>query len=158
MKRDAQVRRQAAKLRGLAAINRVRRGESKSLSAAARAEGTTAKTIRKLLPAALAPSRPGGRIQVKAWDPYWARVEIITDSGPVEVMARGSRQRELAGRHRAVAMRVLHGEEPASALEQFHGKKVGGQALAADFDRLRTTAEGVLDQLHSLYVAPETHA
>lgn len=147
---------QEARLRGLAAINRVRRGESKSLSSAARAEGTSVGTIRRLLPAALLQHRPGGRIRVKAGDPYSALVKIITDMGAVVVSARGSRERELAGRHRSVLGRVLQGELPPSALEEFRGVKVGGRELVSDYDQLRSLGEGILDQLDALYVAPET--
>jgi hypothetical protein len=150
---------QMAKVRGLAAITRVRRGESKTLSHAARIEGTALKTIRRLLPATLLQGRPGGRIRVKAGDPYSARVEIITDLGPLVVNARGSRERELAGRHRAAFMRVLRRQEPASILEQFLGKKVGGHELISVFDQHSVFAQaGVLDQLDSLYVSPETTA
>ena len=149
-------RRLAARLRGLAAINRVRNGQSKTLSAAARAEGTTVRTIRRLLPAALI-KRSGGRIRVKGGDPYSARVEIITDQGPLVVTARGSRKRELAGRHRSVLIRVLRGELPPSALEEFRDKTVGGHELISDADRLFTLAAGgELDQLDALYISPET--
>jgi len=81
----------------------------------------------------------------------------MTDSGPLVVTAHGSRQRELAGRHRATYMQVLRGKEPASALEQFRGKKVGGHELISDFDQLSVLAQaGVVDQLDSLYVSPDT--
>lgn len=153
------LRQQQARVRGLAAINRIRRGESKTLSAAARVEGTTVRSIRQNLPAALFQNRPRGRIRVKAGDPYSARVEIITDRGPLEVNARGSRERELAGRHRAAVMRVLRGDEPASSLKQFRGRKVGGHKLTSNFDRVLALAQADLpDQLDSLYVSPETRA
>jgi hypothetical protein len=150
-------RQQAAKVRGLAAINRVRRGESKTLSSAARTEGTSVRTIRRLLHAALLQDRPGGRIRVKAGDPYSARVEILTATGPLTVTAHGSRERELAGRHRATVIRVLQGTEPVSSLKQFRRKKIGGHELLSNSDRLFILAEaGELDQLDALYVAPET--
>jgi hypothetical protein len=153
-----EARGQATRLRALAAINRVRREESRTLSAAARAEGTTVRTIRHVVPAALIKGRSGSRIRVKAADSYSAKVEIVTSSGPTVVNARGSRQRELAGRHRAMWFRVLRGVEHPSALEQFRGKKVGGQELISDFDRLSVLANGrALDALESLYVSPETH-
>jgi len=150
-------RQQETGVRGLAAIGRVRRGESPNVTHAATAEGTTVKSIRQLFPAALIQDRPGGRIRVKTSDRYSARVEIMTDSGPLVVTAHGSRQRELAGRHRATYMQVLRGKEPASALEQFRGKKVGGHELISDFDQLSVLAQaGVVDQLDSLYVSPDT--
>jgi len=152
-------RQQETRLRGLAAINRVRRGESKSLSQAARVEGTTLESIRRLLPAALISNRRGGRVRVKAGDPYSARVEIITDSGPLVVTAHGSRERELAGRNRATVIRVLRGLEPPSSLKQFRNKKVGGHKLISDFELLTELGQaGVVQHLDSLYIAAETSA
>jgi hypothetical protein len=149
-------RRTKTRARVLNAIARVRRGDSKTLSAAARAEGTTVRTIRRVVPAALLPSRGGGRIRVRASDPYSALVEIVTNSGAAVVSARGSRQRKLAGQHRATWLRVLRGQEPASALEQYRGKKVGGYALISDYGQLSSLAHaGVLGQLDTLYVSPD---
>jgi hypothetical protein len=149
-------REQAAKLRALAALNRVRRGDFDHLSDAARAEGTTVHFIKKRLPRALNQNRPGGRIRVKPSDPYSERVEIISENGAVEVRARGSRQRQLAGRHRAVVQKVLRGELSPSALQEFRGVKVGGHELISEYDRLLELGQGMLDQLGALYVAPET--
>jgi hypothetical protein len=158
-KRQAGARTHLAKVKAFSAINRLRKGESRTLSAAARAERTTVKTIRRLLPAALILDPKGGRIRVKAGDPYSAPVVILTDDGSVDVTARGSRERDLAGQHRAVWIRVLRGKLPASALEQFRGKKVGGQELLSDFNRLSVLAQaGVLDNLPILYTSPETGA
>ncbi len=151
-------RTKAAKVKGFAAINRVRKGESKSLSAAARAEGTTVRTIRRLLPAALTQGRRGERIRVKAGDPYSWPVAILTDSGPIVVNARGSRQRDLAGQHRAVYRKVLGNKLPASALQPFRGKKIGGQELVSDYAQLsRLQQAGVIDKLATLYSSPETN-
>jgi hypothetical protein len=147
-------RQHEARLRGLAAINRVRRGESKSLSQAARAEGTTVKSIRELLPSALIKNRRGGRLLVKAGDPYSERVEIVTNQGRLVVTAHGSRERDLAGRHRATYLRVLVNKDPKSALKQFRNKTVGGHKLISDFRRLSILAQaGVLDHLDNLYVS-----
>ncbi len=149
----------AAKLRGLAAIKRVRRGQSKSLSAAARAEGTSVRTIRKLLAAALITGGRGRRIRVKVGDSYSAPVEILTESGPVVVLARGSRQRDLAGKHRAAVMRVQRGKAPSSLLDEFRGKKVGGRELITDPGQLSLLAQaGLLSHLDSLYASPEASA
>ena len=148
-------RTQSAKVKGFAAINRVRGGESRTLSEAAEAEGTSVKTIRRLLPAALIPARKGERIRVKAGDTYSWPVKILTENGPVVVKARGSRERVLAGQHRAIYMQVLRGKLPPAALSQFQGKKVGGQELLGDYDRLSVLAQaGILGQLETLYVSP----
>ena len=111
-------------------------------------------TMRKVAPDALVQDRPGGRIRVKPTDRYSAEVQVLTREGTLNVTARGSRQRELAGRHRATVIRVLRGSDPASALEQYRGKKVGGHELLSDYERLRMLAKaGVLGQLDTLYVS-----
>jgi hypothetical protein len=144
------------RVRGLNAINRVRKQPSLSLSAAAQAEGTTVPTIQRLLPAALFRDARG-HLRVKAGDPYSAPVEIVTNVGALVVNARGSRQRALAGRHRSVWRAVLRGDRPASKLAEFRGKTVGGHELISDPARLVTLAKGgALDHLDILYVSPET--
>lgn len=158
-RRHLTTRQEEARQRGFAAINRVRRGQSKTLTAAARAEGTSVGSIRRYLPAALMRTSSGRRIRVKAGDPYSARVELITDSGRLDAKARGSRQRQLAGRHRAVALKVLQHALPPNALEQFRGTNVGGHELISDGERLFTlAAAGVLSHLDSVYVSPGPHA
>jgi hypothetical protein len=78
----------------------------------------------------------------------------MTDAGALVVTARGSRQRQLAGQHRATYMDVAQNKKPASALEAFRGKKVGGHELLSDYERLRMLAKaGVLGQLDTLYVS-----
>lgn len=154
---QASRQQQEVRVRGLAAINRVRRGESKSLSAAARAEGTTVRAIRTLVPAAITQARPGSRIRVTASDRYSAKVQVLANEGALTTMARGSRQRELAGQHRATVRRVLRGLEPKSALERYRGKKVGGHELISDYELLSSFAQaGIVGQLDSLYVSPDT--
>jgi hypothetical protein len=52
---------------------------------------------------------------------------------------------------------VLRRDLPASALEEFRGKTVGGHVLISDPDLLFTLAKGgELEQLDALYVSPET--
>lgn len=154
--RRPSLRQQEAKVRGFAAINRVRRGEAKSVSAAARAEGTTLRTIRELLPSALVQDRPGRRIRVKAGDRYSAKVQVLTKEGAISITARGSRQRELAGRHRATVLHVLRDEEPPTALKAYRGKKIGGHELLSDYELLSSFAHaGDLGQLEALYVTPD---
>jgi hypothetical protein len=151
------ARRQAEEVRVFGALNLVRRGTAKSPTEAAQAKRTTLPTIRKVAPDALVQDHPGARIRVKATDRYSARVQILTTEGStVTVTARGSRQRELAGRHRATALRVLQGKEPPSSLEQYRGKKVGRRELISDYSLLSSLADaGVLGQLDTLYVSPD---
>jgi hypothetical protein len=154
--RGPSPRQQAEKVRVLAAINRVRRKEAKSPTEAARAEGTTLRAMRRLVPDALVQYRPGGRIRVKPTDRYSAEVQVLTREGTLNMTAHGSRQRELAGRHRATFLRVLQGKEPPSALEQFRGKKIGGHELISDYELLRSFAQaGIVGQLDTLYVSPD---
>jgi len=149
-------RQQEEKVKCLAAINRIRRGEARTVSAAARAEGTTVKAIRALVPKAITQDRPGGRIRVTASDRYSAKVQILTNEGALTTTARGSRERELAGQHRATVQRVLRGLEPKSALERYRGKKVGGHELISDYAQLSSFAQaGVVGQLDTLYVSPD---
>jgi hypothetical protein len=96
---------------------------------------------------------------VKPSDRYSAKVEILTNEGALITTARGSRQRELAGQHRATFMRVLGGVEPKSALERYRGQKVGGYELVSDYKQLALLANaGVVGQLEPLYVSPDVAA
>jgi hypothetical protein len=150
------LRQQEEKVKCLAAINRSRRGEARTVSAAARAEGTTLRAIRVLVPKAITRDRPGGRLRVTASDRYSAKVQILTNEGSLTTTARGSRQRELAGQHRATFMRVLRGLEPKSALERYRDKKVGGHELVSDYAQLALLANaGVVGHLEPLYVSPD---
>ena len=172
-RRNARKRRQArrsrprnsrrvgeARIRDFAAINGVRKGKYDSLSVAALAEGTTVQSIKRLLPGALLPSRPGKAIRVRATDRYTQLVQILDSSGQVaQVVAHGSRERELSGQHRATCMGVLDGRLPATALKRFRGKKVGGRKLLTNPERLFALAHGgVVDNLAPLYVSPEASA
>jgi len=153
------LRQQDEQVKCFGALNRVREGESKTISAAARAEGTTLRAIRELVPKAITQEHPGGRIRVKPTDRYSAKVRILGNDGLLTATARGSRERDLAGQHRATFMRVLGKVEPKSALEQFRGKKVGGHELVSDYERLVVLAKaGVVGQLETLYVSPDVAA
>jgi hypothetical protein len=108
------------------------------------------------VPAAITQDRPGARIRVKASDRYSAKVQILTDEGAITTTARGSRERELAGQHRATYTRVLQGVEPKTALERYRGKKVGGHELLSDYEQLRLFARaGILGHLDPLYLSPD---
>lgn len=140
--RSSTARRQKGRARGLAAVNDFRKRKYRSLSAAAKARKTTVEFIKRELPGTLLPSHPGKRIRVRASDQYSQLVEILTDSGPVVVTARGSRERESAGQHRAIYFGVLEGKLPASALKRFRGKTVGGRKLLTNPERLFELAHG----------------
>lgn len=112
-------------------------------------------SIKRLLPGALLPSQPGNSTRVKASDSYSQLVEVLTDEGPVQVTAHGSRERELAGRHRAAYLSVLANRKPGSILRQFRNKTVGDVRLLADPGRLFKLARGgEIEDLDALYVSP----
>ncbi len=156
-RRQNSPRNQEARVRRLAVINGVRRGKYKTVSAGARAEGTTVASTKRSFPAAFLPSKRGERLRVRPSDRYSAIVEILEDSGTVaHVVAHGSRERELAGQHRATYFGVFEGKLPASALKRFRGKKVGGRKLLTNPERLFELAHGgEPDKLGPLYVNPE---
>ena len=86
-------------------------------------------------------------------------MQILADEGALTTTARGSRERELAGQHRATAIRVLRGLEPKSALERYRNRKVGGYELVSDYAQLVLLANaGVVGQLEPLYVSPDVAA
>ena len=143
-------------MRGLAAIGRARQGSGYITAADARTEGTTLAFIRRHLPKAIFPSSSSERLRARPIDPYSHLVEIVTDSGAQIVTAHGSRERELAGQHRAIYFGVLEKKLPASALKRFYGKTVGGLKLLGNPERLFELARGgELDNLGALYVSPE---
>src|SRR5215469_2728474 len=133
------------RIRTFDAANLYRQGKAKTVSEAARMADTSLKAMWRLIPDAIEKDPRTGRLRIKATDPYSEKVEILTDAGVLVVTARGSRQRQFAGQHRATYMDVVRAKKPASALEQFRGKKVGGHELLSDYERLRTLAQaGVL--------------
>jgi hypothetical protein len=146
-------------LRALDALNLFRQGKAKSASDAARKAGTTLEALWHWVPLALEKNPRSGRVSIRPTDPYSAKVQIVTNDGTVIATARGSRQRELAGQHRATFMRVLRNEESPAALEKYRETKVGGHELISDYARLTTLAQaGLLGQLETLYVSPDVSA
>jgi hypothetical protein len=142
------------RLRTFEAANLYRQGKARSVSSAAHMARTNLKALWRWIPDAIKKDPQSGRLRIKASDRYSERVEILTDTGALVATARGSRQRQLAGQHRATYLDIVHNRKPASALEEFHGKKVGGHELLSDYERLRTLAKaGVLGQLDTLYVS-----
>jgi hypothetical protein len=147
------------RLRVLDALNLFRQRKAKSASDAARKAGTTLEALWELAPLALGKDPRNGRISIRPTDPYTAKVQVLTEEGAIVATARGSRQRELAGRHRATVMAVLSGKEPAIELDKYRGKTVGGHELISDYSRLTTLAHAdVVGQLDSLYVSPDVSA
>ena len=145
--------------RALHALSLYRQGSAKSVSAAARRAGTTLQAMWEFVPNALIKNSRTGRLEIKETDEYSAQVQILAEGGAMVVTARGSRQRELAGQHRATIMRVLAGKEDRSALAKYRNRKIGGLVLVSDYSRLTMLAQaGVVGELESLYVSPDVSA
>jgi hypothetical protein len=144
---------ESQRIRSFEAANLYRQGKAKTASAAARMARTNLKAMWRWIPRAIKKDPRTGRLRIKASDRYSQKVEVLTDAGALVVTARGSRQRQLAGQHRATYMDVARKKKPPSALQQFRGKKVGSHELLSDYARLVTLAKaGVLGQLDTLYV------
>ena len=142
------------RIKCLDALNLYRQGKAKTVSAAAHMAKTSLKAMRRWVPLAIDKDSRTGRLRVKASDRYSEKVEILTYSGALVATARGSRERQLAGQHRATYMAIAEKTKPASALEEFRGKKVGGHELLSDYQRLIVLAKaGVLGKLDALYVS-----
>lgn len=145
---------ESERVRVLDAANLYRHGKAKTVSDAARMAGTNLNAMWRWVPLAIEKDPRTGRLRIKASDRYSERVEIVTYDGALVVRARGSRQRQIAGQHRATYMGVFEKKKPASALEEFRGKKVGGHELLSDYSRLLTLAKaGALGNLDTLYVS-----
>jgi hypothetical protein len=114
--------------------------------------------MRESVPAAFLPNRRG-RVRIKASDRYSAKVQIVTREGAVVTTAHGSRERDLAGQHRATVFRVLAGLQPPSGLRKYRGKKVGDHRLLSDYKQLLSLANAdVIGHLEGLYVSPDAAA
>jgi hypothetical protein len=156
--RGPSARQMGQRERSFNALNLYRSGKAKSATAAARMARTTLRAMRKSVPGAFVSDRHR-HVRIKPSDRYSAKVQILTHEGAIATTARGSRQRELAGQHRATFMRVLRGLEPKSALERYRGRKVGGHELVSDYAELVTLAKaGVVGHLEPLYVGPDVAA
>jgi len=104
------------------------RREGLSLSAAARKNETSARTILKHTPGNF--SKPSGRWQVKAGDTYAVNMRVLTPQGPRTVTVRGSRQRSLLGRYSNTVRRFLDGDgKAADELEGYSTRTVGEHDL-----------------------------
>jgi hypothetical protein len=136
--------------RALRAISRMRR-EKLSLSAAAREEGTTTATVRKLLPKALRRSKSGRWIATKN-DHYVRVLRLPGVHGPVTVFARSYSEAQLASAYLASLNRWARTEKPYE-LASFRGKRVGGFELITAARVLRPLRDAGLLQLDSLYAA-----
>jgi hypothetical protein len=127
------------------------RHDDLSLDAAALEEGTTPRTVRKYLPAALRWSKTGRWAATKS-DRYIRLLSLPGAHGPVTVRARGSEEARFASAYLASLTRWAR-KERASELAPSHGKKVGDFELITAARTLRPLRDAGLLQLDSLYAA-----
>jgi hypothetical protein len=138
-----------AKEKAFDVVAAARRNSGKSLGAIARETGTTVKTVRKYLPAALRKSRSGKWVVSKS-DRYVRHVSLPGQYGHETVKAHGSKQAQLASAYWAAIGRWTASRNPAE-LAPFHGKKVGSFEFITDPRTLNALRDSGLLQLDSLY-------
>lgn len=135
------------RLRALGVLARMRRGES--LSDAARAEHTTARTVRKVVGKQL---RRGasGRYSATRSDTLRRDLTVLGFNGFEPVIVRSSKLAKLASEHLIAVNRFLRTGDP-EWLKPFIGKRVGTVELLTDPERLGVLADADLIRLDSLY-------
>jgi hypothetical protein len=125
-----------ARFRALEAVS-LMRSEHLSLTAAARAAGTTRATVRRYAAPAL--TQQGRRTVAKPTDRIYRRMRVLTTDGVQEVDVRSSRQASRVGAHwNAVDAYLRTGN--ARALQKFASVRIGGMALATDPEQIETYA------------------
>lgn len=136
-----------ARIRALAVLARMRRGET--LSEAARAEHTAARTVRKIVGKQL---RRGasGRYSATRGDTLRRDLTVLGFDGFQPIVARSWKQAQLASEHLIAVNRFLRTGDP-EWLKPFLAKRVGGVELLTNPDRLGVFADAGLVKLDSLY-------
>jgi hypothetical protein len=141
--------------RALAARALMRR-EKVSLRAAARAQGTDPKTVRRFVGSALRRDKRG-RYWAKPYDRIPSTLNFLTADGPVAITVRDSRTASRIAEH-SNAVRKYRGGGDSSALTQFKGKSFRAGSVVHRFvtdpevlDRLE--GAGSLTAIESLYYA-----
>jgi hypothetical protein len=138
---------QLARLRALAVLARMRRGES--LSQAARFEHTRPRTVLKLVGKQLTRG-PTSRYVATSGDTLRRDLNVLGFDGHESVVVRSSKQAQLASAHLVAVNRYLRTGD-IEWLKPFIGRRVGGVELLTDPDRLQILADAGLVKLDALY-------
>jgi hypothetical protein len=125
-----------ATIRSFRALAAMKKGAS--ISRAARENGTTPRTIKKHVGAALRQDRPGGPIRAMKSDRLLRYLQIPGRNGPVDITARGSKQAREISSYKAAVNRFLAGNP--NALAPWRGKKIAGVELITDKEILKSLA------------------
>jgi 3-deoxy-D-arabino-heptulosonate 7-phosphate (DAHP) synthase class II len=141
--------------RALAAMARMRR-EKVSLRAAARAEDTDPKTVKRFVGSALRQDK-SGRYRAKPYDRISRTLNFLTAKGSVPIMVRHSRTASKVAEH-SNALREYRRTGDSSALAQFRAQSFRVNGVIHRFvtdpaviDRLEDA--GALTAIESLYYA-----
>jgi len=120
-----------------------------SLSAAARASGTTPRTVRRYAAPALV--QTGRRTSAAPTDRLYRRMAVLSaDGGRQDVDVRSSAQASRVAAHWNAVDRYLRTGD-TTALKPFRNCKVGGQQLATDPDALEAFARHGELAIESIY-------
>jgi len=137
-----------ARSRALSVLARMRsRGES--LSDAARSEGTTPRTVRKIVGKQLRRDK-SGHYRATQGDTLRRDLNVLGFDGYEPVVVRSSRQAHLAAEHLVAVNRFLRTGD-TEWLKPFAGKRSGGVELLTDPERLQILADADLVKLDGLY-------
>jgi hypothetical protein len=125
-----------ARFRALEALSRMRT-ENLSLTAAARAAGTTPTTVRRYAAPAL--TQHGRRTVATSTDRIYRRMVVLTPDGPREVDVRSSAQASRVAAHWNALDTYLRTGDTAG-LRKFANKRIGGLALATAPEQIEAYA------------------
>ena len=141
---------QDARSRALEAVSRMRIGRL-SLSAAARASGTTARTVRRYAAPSLV--QTGRRTTAVPTDRLYRRMALLAaDGGRRDVDVRSSAQASRVAAHWNAVDRYLRTGD-TSVLKPFRNRTVGGQQLATDPAALEAFARRGELAIESIYAS-----
>ena len=125
------------------------RTRRESLSKAARALHTTARTVQKFVGRQLRRTS-SGRYAPKRSDRLKRDINVFGTDGYEPVTVSSSKQARLASAHLIAINRFLRTGDTAQ-LKPFKGKRIGGIKLLTDPKRIREFAEADLVKLDGLY-------
>lgn len=137
-----------AKLRSLAVLARVRRGEP--LSRAARDEHTTTRTVLKYVGKQIKRDS-SGRYRATRGDTLRRDINVLGYDGYEPVVVRSSKQAHFASQHLIAVARFLRPPGDRELLRPFIGTRIGGVELLTDPDRLEILGDAGLVKLDGLY-------
>jgi hypothetical protein len=136
--------------KSLRVLREVRRGMS--LTAASKQYEIRPATVRRCLPSEFRKPR-GSRNYVASITDQLVRVlKRIDERGMVPVKVRGSREATRLGKYLAAVYKAITNED-ASALAEWHGKRIAGHTLITSLRKLMPLAESGSLSFEDIYAA-----